>query len=166
MGRFFVSMAAAVAALSAAPAAAGVMIAGNGVEVEVTADPFRPYVEYATADPDRGAAFAVRRWPDGRRQVFLEVVMEYRGEWRFYDRARLAGGAPLEFLELERKVGTCAVRPCWLVERFQIMLTPAQVRTAMASGDLELQVGARVAQPFTLYYPGPKAQAVLELSAR
>jgi len=76
---------------------------------------------------------------DSRKIVAHQVYVSisYRGDWRFYRSANLAGGESLDVTEISSNVITCAdsaLTGCRLSEDFAINLTQAQFESGVQNG--------------------------------
>lgn len=118
-------------------------------EVEVIDDPFSATIDYlgiSSGSHTEGGLFDattyrhfLRSWKDresGDVSHQLYVVIEYGGNWRFYERTTMVGGDTVEVLVIDRDVISC-MTSCSYSEIIGIMI-PEQILEVRA--DLPLKI--------------------------
>jgi hypothetical protein len=128
--------------------------------VEVIDDPFSVSALYQLTIVDQRAADdgeRLRAWiivsvdrQTGTRIWALSGFIFYRGDWRFYNSARLLGGRTLDLTPGSRDVVTCRSEPCLLSEGFTAFLDDSAISEARRSGLLAVQIGGQRGGRFEL----------------
>lgn len=159
-------------ALAASAAAAEQLTASNGTVVTKEERAYRPFVDFLVTKPverpQYGEAYVsalIGRREAGETHLLLQAISQYRGEWRFYDRAYLASGERVEIAPGERDVLRCSGRVCTYREVVQLSFSPDQVESAAIHG-LDVQIDSPKGTPFVLTYTASEVAGLLEVSAR
>lgn len=150
--------------------------ASNGVVVTLYSDEFANRYEYSAPVvnfPDAGGFFIVSRMKRAGTATPIQVVgaISYRGDWRYYQSALYRGGAPADYTRVEGRVSSCSGSRygggCYLMERFSIDVTPADVSSHAENGVLQIQIRPNAGgDPVMLNIPVASIDAVNEVFSR